>query len=55
MTWHTEIIPTDALSVALGTIRRAGGTVTGSRPCPSGCCVTYMTPDERSPVASDRG
>ena len=28
MTWHTEIIPQDALSAVLGTIRRAGGTVT---------------------------
>ena len=54
MTWHTEIIPKDALSVVLGTIRLAGGTVTGSRPCPSGYCVTYVTPDERSPVASDQ-
>ena len=48
MTWHTEIVPKDDLNALLGTIRRTGGTVTGSRPCPSGYCVTYVTLDGRS-------
>jgi hypothetical protein len=43
MTWHTITICADELSQLLGTIREVGGTVTSSRPCPTGYCVTYTT------------
>jgi hypothetical protein len=48
MTWHTEIIRKDDLSALLGTIRSTGGTITSSRPCPSGYSVTYVTLDDRT-------
>jgi hypothetical protein len=50
MTWHTEVVPKDALRVLLDRIRRTGGTVTNSRTCSSGYRITYVTVDDR-----DRG
>lgn len=45
MTWHTEVVDADHLKVLLATIRSAGGTVTGSSPCPDGYSITYVTHD----------
>jgi hypothetical protein len=41
--WHTLTVAADQLSLMLETIRRAGGTITGSRPCQAGYLVTYVT------------
>jgi len=46
MTWHTEIVPREDLNLLLGTIRSTGGTVTSSRPFPTGYCVSYVTREE---------
>jgi hypothetical protein len=43
MTWHTEIVSQDKLQVLLGAIRRTGGIITRSCPCPGGLMVTYVT------------
>jgi hypothetical protein len=43
MTWHTAIVHKKELDGLLGIIRRAGGKVTSSRPCPAGYCVSYVT------------
>jgi hypothetical protein len=45
MTWHTEVVDAEHFQVLLGAIRRTGGTVTNSCPCPAGYCVTYVTLD----------
>ena len=41
MIWHTRFVPVDRLPAFLATIRRHGGTVTGSRPVPHGICLTW--------------
>ncbi|WP_165821033.1 hypothetical protein [Nocardioides gansuensis] len=43
MTWHTTVVPTDALAPLLATIRTHGGTITNSRPDPNGIYVTWTT------------
>jgi hypothetical protein len=42
MTWHTELVTRDGFQAALGTIRRAGGTITHSCPCAAGLVITYV-------------
>jgi hypothetical protein len=43
MTWHTAVAAKDELQNLLGRIRRAGGIITRSCPCPAGFSVTYVT------------
>ena len=43
MTWHSVTIPMDGLASLLTSIRSLGGTITSSRPQPSGVCVTWTT------------
>lgn len=43
MTWHTTVVPADALATLLASIRSHGGTVTGSRPDPEGIRVSWTT------------
>lgn len=43
MTWHSLTVPAEDLALLVAAITWGGGTVTGSRPCPDGVCVTYVT------------
>jgi hypothetical protein len=43
MTWHTEVATSAGFLVLLSNIRRIGGIITNSCPCPSGYRVTYVT------------
>jgi len=45
MTWHTEVVPETDFQILLRTIRRIGGTITSSCPCPAGYRVTFFTID----------
>ncbi|MDQ4055065.1 MAG: hypothetical protein M3237_20545 [Actinomycetota bacterium] len=46
MTWHTEVVDVEHFQARLGTVRRTGGTVTHSCPCPAGYSITYVTLDD---------
>jgi hypothetical protein len=56
MTWHSATIPMDGLASLLTSIRSLGGTITSSRPQPSGVGVTWTTAvaDPVDPDRSDR-
>ena len=45
MTWHTEVVASDLFQAMLRAIRKAGGIITASCPCPAGYSVTYVTVD----------
>ena len=42
MTWHTVVAAQDEFHVLLSTIRKTGGIITNSCPCPAGFRVTYV-------------
>jgi hypothetical protein len=43
MTWHTVLATEDEFQKLIGTIRKAGGVITRSCPCPVGFLLTYVT------------
>jgi hypothetical protein len=46
MTWQTVLATKEEFQVVLTTIRRTGGIITRSCPCPAGFLVTYVTTED---------
>jgi hypothetical protein len=43
VTWHSVTVAAADLHLLVVAIAGGGGTITGSRPCPAGVLVTYVT------------
>jgi hypothetical protein len=46
VTWHTVTVAEDDLDQLFRTIRRTGGAITHSFPCPDGYTVIYTTVED---------